>query len=75
MDKTHTETLKDFEKEILFLKEKIQSLETRLAEFMAKQQEEESEVDFTGIDITAPPEESDVFGKPLYTGSLFDEEK
>jgi len=54
MDKSHTEKLKDFEKEIQKLKDKLQDLEEKL-QLLKEEAEaapaEDAEVDFTGIEI------------------------
>ena len=69
MDKTHAQKLKDFEKEIFGLKKKIYALEEKLKQYSAElQAQEDEEVDFTGLDITAEP----AGGEDNFTGSLFD---
>jgi len=69
MDKTHAEKLKDFEKELFGLKKQIYALEKKLKEYSAElQAQEDEEVDFTGLDITAEPQEPE----DSFTGSLFD---
>ena len=69
MDKTHAEKLKDFEKEIFGLKKKIYALEEKLKQYSAElQAQEDEEVDFTGLDITAEP----AGGEDNGAGSLCD---